>query len=103
MRFERNLDPKTAMGIGALELGRQLLLKYDPRAIIEVKNGYIICKSSLYLENTDIHELPDNLVVEGSIDLTFAKNITKLPKNFDFQSNIFLEGTSITSLPDNNS
>lgn len=44
--------------------------------------------------------LPDNLTVEGVLDLSFTK-ITSLPNNLTVGYSLDLRGTQITSLPDN--
>ena len=62
-----------------------------------VKNGG---QGDLYLGNTPITSLPNNLKVGGNLNLS-STPITSLPDNLQVGGNLGLEYTSITSLPDN--
>ena len=55
---------------------------------------------SLYLRNTGITSLPDNLTVGGSLYLRDT-GITSLPDNLTVGGSLYLRNTGITSLPDN--
>ena len=54
----------------------------------------------LYLRDTEITALPDNLTVGGGLDLSGTK-ITALPDNLTVGGSLDLSGTNITALPDN--
>ena len=56
-------------------------------------------RKSLHLINTPITELPDNLKVGGDLDLTDTP-ITSLPDNLTVGGNLNLSGTEITELPE---
>ena len=55
---------------------------------------------NLYLSDTKITALPDNLTVGGWLDLSDTK-ITALPDNLTVGGNLYLIGTELTALPDN--
>ena len=57
-------------------------------------------KGSLYLNNTNIQYLPDNLEVGGSLDL-YNTPIQSLPDNLRVGDHLNLNNTPIQSLPDN--
>ena len=54
----------------------------------------------LYLSDTPITSLPDNLTVHGYLDLSYSK-IKSLPDNLTVHGDLDLAGTQITALPDN--
>ena len=58
----------------------------------------LVYGGSLYLENTSITALPDNLSVGGSLDLENT-SITALPDNLSVGGSLDLIGTSITNYP----
>lgn len=60
----------------------------------------LVVRGDLNLNNTRITSLPDNLVVGGWLDLCDTK-IKSLPNNLVVGDCLFLNGTAITSLPDN--
>ena len=60
-----------------------------------IKNG---SKGNLYLSNTPITSLPDNLQVGSGLDLSDSK-ITSLPDNLQVGGDLDLSYTPITSLP----
>ncbi len=51
-------------------------------------------------EQYDVYNLPDNLEVEGNLNLRNT-DITSLPDNLIVKGDLYLENTNITSLPDN--
>ena len=55
---------------------------------------------SLYLSDTQITELPENLTVGGWLDLR-GTQITALPENLTVGGRLDLRGTQITELPEN--
>ena len=100
--FERGRSVKATLG-----LGKRALIKKWFDDLGKSSNEYVInddfsidYKSDLYLENTNITELPDNLTVKGSLDLVNTK-ITKLPDNLKVNGYLSLANTNITKLPDN--
>ena len=72
-------------------------MKYSKKRLEEMmkKNG-----GSLYLSDTQITALPDNLTVGGWLDLR-GTQITALPDNLTVGGWLDLSGTQITALPDN--
>jgi len=102
MRFERGQDPKSSMGIGKRALIKKwfddLDISPDEYTIDDKLN--IFLGGSLYLSNTKITSLPDNLSVERSLDLENSQ-ITSLPDNLSVGGYLDLANTKITSLPDN--
>ena len=62
-----------------------------------IKDG---SQGDLYLRNTPITSLPDNLKVGGGLYLYNTK-ITSLPDNLKVGGYLYLVNTKITSLPDN--
>ena len=100
--FQRGLDPKDAMGIG---VRAQIVKWFDDLGISSGRytiNDKLNIKFSkdLYLNNTKITSLPDNLSVGGYLDLSNTK-ITSLPDNLSVGKYLDLNNTKITSLPDN--
>ena len=63
--------------------------------------GKIVVKGNLNLRSTQITSLPDNLYVEGYLNLYNCKNLTSLPDNLHVKDDLNLYGTPIESLPDN--
>ena len=66
---------------------------------VESENGFRYY-GDLLLYKCDIESLPNNLVVEGYLDLDGA-SITSLPDNLTVGGYLDIRGTKITSLPDN--
>ncbi len=60
-----------------------------------VKKYGLNVEGSLYLEDTQITALPDNLTVGGSLDLR-GTQITALPDNLTVGGSLYLEDTQIT-------
>ena len=54
----------------------------------------------VYLFNTDIKELPDNLTVGGDLNLSHSK-IKELHNNLIVNGNLYLNNTNIKELPNN--
>ena len=48
----------------------------------------------------DLHNLPDNLTIKGSLDLS-ENNITSLPEGLKVGGNLYLYENKLTSLPEN--
>ena len=120
--FQRGRSVKDTLG-----LGKRALIKKWFDDLGKSSNEYVInddfsidYKNGLYLENTKITKLPDNLTVHGWLDLTNTKitelpdnltihgyldldntNITKLPNNLIFNNSLYLANTKITKLPNN--
>ena len=55
---------------------------------------------NLFLSDTNIKQLPENLTVGGDLYLSGTK-ITELPENFSLGGGLFLSDTNITALPEN--
>jgi hypothetical protein len=58
-------------------------------------------KGSLELGYEKIKKLPNDLYVDGSLDLDRCKRLTKLPDNLYVGANLSLIDTNIKELPDN--
>ena len=59
-------------------------------------------QGSLFLEGSDIEELPEGLVVEGDVDLSRCLNLAELPKGFTVKGDLTLRDCKyLTTLPDN--
>jgi len=70
---------------------------YCNNEVIE-ENGKVKVGGSLYLNNTNITELPDNLTVGGYLDLSNT-NITELPDNLTVNGNIYgFNGDNISNI-----
>jgi hypothetical protein len=67
---------------------------------LKVKDGKPYYDGYLCLYNSMVTELPDNLVVGGSLNLQGTK-ITKLPNNLVVDGSLDLYSTKITELPEN--
>ena len=67
---------------------------------LEYKNGQFSYGGYLYLEDTQIQSLPDNLTVGGYLDLR-GTQIQSLPDNLTVGGGLYLRDTQIQSLPDN--
>ena len=67
---------------------------------LEVKDGKAYYNDDLDLYGAKITELPDNLVVDGYLNLNNSE-ITELPDNLVVGGNFYLYNTKITKLPDN--
>ena len=70
------------------------------KKLTEVPEWFTKVGGSLYLSNTKITSLPDNLEVRGDLDLGHT-NITSLPNNLKVGGSLDLYGVDINSLPDN--
>ena len=79
---------------------KEFLKKWNKNNEVFVKDGKVTVGGSLYLSNTNITELPDNLTVGGSLYLSNT-NITELPDNLTVGGWLDLRHTNITELPDN--
>lgn len=66
---------------------------------LEVKDGKAYYNDDLDLYGAKITELPDNLVVDGYLNLNNSE-ITELPDNLVVGGNFYLYNTKITKLPD---
>ena len=113
INFQRGLNPKEAMGIGA----RKQIIKWfddlnispdrytiDDKLNINIMwldlHSYSNSSSITSLPNSSsITSLPDNLTVTKWLDLR-GTSITNLPNNLTVGENLYLQGTAITSLPD---
>ena len=120
--FKRGRNPKEVLGIGKRAQIKQWFEKWAPDAEykidddfnIYVENYYLYLRNSkltslpdnlksqgdLDLQNTNITSLPDNLKVGGYLNLNYTK-ITSLPDNLEVEGFLDIENTKITSLPDN--
>jgi hypothetical protein len=67
---------------------------------IERINGIFTFEGNLYLSNSKITKLPDNLTVSGWLDLS-RTNIRELPDNLTVLGALNLSYTRIKKLPDN--
>ena len=65
---------------------------------IGVGDGHPFFAGDLFLENSEIKTLPDNLEVDGFLNLSFSQ-ITELPSNLKLHGGLYLENTRIKSLP----
>ena len=103
VNFERGQNPKSSMGIGYNALIKKWLETWAPYVEYTIDNDKnIIVEESLYLEGTEITELPDNLTITGDLDLENCKMLSKLPNNLKVEGNLNLEGCEmITEFPDN--
>jgi hypothetical protein len=74
------------------------ILRYYPNQ----KVGNLEMKGDLYLTNSKLTELPDNLEVKGFLNLSDCTKLIKLPDNLKVKGYIDLSGcTELTKLPDN--
>ena len=78
----------------------KLIREYGNYNEVIEEDGKIKVGGSLYLRNTNITELPDNLTVGGDLYLSNT-NITELPNNLTVEGSLYLSNTNITELPDN--
>ena len=67
---------------------------------LEYNNGKFSYGGCLYLQDTPIQSLPDNLTVGVNLDLR-GTQIQSLPDNLTVGGSLDLQGTQIQSLPDN--
>ena len=67
---------------------------------LEIKDGKPHYDGYLYLQDTQITALPDNLTVGGYLYLQNIQ-ITELPDNLTVGGYLYLQDTQITALPDN--
>ena len=100
--FERGRSVKVTLG-----LGKRALIKKWFDDLGKSSDKYVInddfsidYKSDLFLVNTNITKLPNNLTVNGWLDLRNT-NITKLPDNLTVHGYLNLTNINITKLPDN--
>ena len=102
IEFERGLEPKQALSLGRRALIKKWFddLDISPDRYVINPDLSIEVGGSLYLEDTNITSLPNNLSVEADLYLR-GTNITSLPDNLSVGGWLDLEGTNITSLPDN--
>ena len=67
---------------------------------IEFRDDVIVCKNNLILSRTDIKYLPDNLTVNGYLDLSRCTSLVQLPDNLTVMGNVDLrECTALSYLP----
>jgi hypothetical protein len=92
-KFENDSDPIADLGIGITQLEEILGIR------LTRSEGKYIWNKNLDLENNRIiTELPDNLYINGWLDLEYT-NITKLPNNLYIENNLWIKNTKITKLP----
>jgi len=63
-----------------------------------IEEGQTEFYGNLSFHESSITHLPNNMKVEGWLDLTNT-NITKLPDNLYVGGNLYIERTNITNLP----
>lgn len=76
---------------------KEFLKKWNKNNEVFVKDGKVTVGGSLYLSNTNITELPDNLTVGGSLDLRHT-NITELPDNLTVNGGIYGFSDDVTNI-----
>ena len=76
---------------GYLDLSRSPI-KFLPKNLTRVGGNF-------YLLFSQIEKLPDNLTVNGLLDLESCKNLKSLPNGLKVKNNLDLRYTNITSLP----
>ena len=101
MNFERGIDPKHTLKIGKRTQIDLWFEKWAPNTEYTVdENLHIKIERNLYLKNTLITSLPENLSVGGWLDLSNSQ-ISYLPDNLRIGGTLDLINTPITYLPDN--
>ena len=101
MDFERGQDPKETIGIGKKAQIDEWFEEWAPDAEYVINPDLSIeVKEGLYLRNTSVDFLPDNLNVGNWVDLSNTK-MTHLPDNLNVRRWLDIRNTQITSLPDN--
>ena len=90
INFERGIEPKHTMRIGKYALIKKWFddLNIPEDEYVINSDFSISVVGSLYLSNTNITSLPDNLSVGGSLDLSYT-NITSLPDNLSVVGSIY--------------
>ena len=79
---------------------KEFLSKWNKSNEVFVKDGKVTVGGGLYLSNTNITELPNNLTVGGGLYLSNT-NIAELPDNLTVGGWLDLSNTNITELPEN--
>ena len=89
--FQRGRSVKATLGLGKRALIKKWFddLGIDPNKYVINDDLGIDYKNNLFLNNTNITKLPDNLTVHGYLDLTNT-NITKLPDNLTVKDDIWI-------------
>ena len=96
---EEDSDPIKDMSIGSKALIKKWFETWAPDVKYTVDNNLNVkVEGDLYLYNTLVTELPDNLSIGGWLDLRRSQ-ITKLPDNLSVGGGLYLRGTQITELP----
>ena len=67
---------------------------------LTIKNGELFYDDDMWLDGSEITQLPDNLTVNGNLDLS-GTDITVLPNNLTVGGYLELWNTCIKYLPDN--
>jgi hypothetical protein len=100
--FVRNQDPKQTLGLGYEGKIRTFFRSFNILdEDYEVKeDGEIVFNTNLYLNNTQIRELPANLTVKGYLNLRNTQ-IRELPANLTVNGGLYLSYTQIRELPAN--
>ena len=97
--FTEDSDPIEDLGIGQRAIIKKWFDTWAPDAEYTIGNNLnVIVRGSLYLQGTNVTELPENLSVERCLDLQRTK-ITELPENLSVEGYLDLEGTKISKLP----
>jgi len=119
-QFVRGGDPRGTLKIGARTEIELWFAQWVPKVKYVVdENLNIIAKNHFNLAGSQVTRLPDNLTVDGWVDLMDSQisylpdNLTidsfldlrntpivQLPKNLRIGSSLYLIGTSLTQIPD---
>ena len=100
-KFIRGLDPKRSIDIGSRALIEKWFEEFTPGVNYEIDDNLnISIEIHLYLVNTNISSLHNNLIVGRALYLNNT-NITSISDNLTVGEWLDLVNTNITSLPDN--
>ena len=101
MNFERGQDPRHTLKIGQRALIDEWFERWATMSKYTVnENLNIKVFDNLYFISYKVTFLPNNLSVEGNLNLCNNTQLTSLPDNLTVRGWLDINGTSISSLPD---
>lgn len=96
--FDRTGDVKKSLSLGKVEKIRKWFESHEHYKYVIHDDMSVLYPYNLYLRKTGITELPDNLTVEGYLNIS-ENPISELPENLIVKGYLNIRGTNIRELP----
>ena len=102
--FGKGNSPLETMGLGRTNEIHRIFARLNiPKDNYRIESdNTIFYEWSCNLAYREVPELPDNLIINGYLDLRYS-TITKLPENLIVKGALALSGTAIKEIPNNTS